>query len=88
MYTQSQKYLALFAVGILIQSTVNFLNKAFQLLLRLVSSRTYMIFDHNNTCVAVINNKQSALNWKAKGYSVFRSVKSVRETEHVKFNQI
>lgn len=88
MYTQSQKYLALYALQLSSQSSVKLLKKALQLILRLVAPRTYMIFDHHSVCVGVINNKQSALNWKAKGYSVFRSVKSVRETEHVKFKQI
>lgn len=88
MYTQSQKYLALYALQLFVQSSVSCLKNAFEMVQRLVTPRTYMIFDHNNTCVAVINDYKSALNWKVKGYSVFRSVKTIRETENIKFNQI
>lgn len=88
MFTQSQKYLALYALQLLAQTTVNCLMSTLKLLVRLFSPRTYMIFDHNNTCVAVVNDRKNALKWKAKGYSVFRSVKTVRESQHVKFSLI
>lgn len=88
MYTQSQKYLAIYAFQLFVQSSVICLKSIMKMIQRLVTPRTYMIFDHNNTCVAVINDRNVANNWKLKGYSVFRSVKTIRETEHVKFVQI
>ncbi len=88
MYTQSQKYLAIYAFQLFAQSSVICLKNILKMIQRLVTPRTYMIFDHNNTCVAVINDRNVANNWKLKGYSVFRSVKTIRETEHVKFIQI
>lgn len=87
MYTQN-KYLALYALEITFQFTVTALTNAYCLLQRMFAPRTYIIFDHNETVVAVINDQKSALSWKAKGFRVFKSVKNIHETQHVKFRQI
>lgn len=86
MNTQN-KYLALYALELAFQYTLTVLKNTFNVLQRLLAPRTYMIFDHNDTCVAVINDQKSALNWKSKGFRVFQSVKTVHETQHVKFRQ-